>query len=266
MHNDDTPVTPPAPLAAGETWFKVKRYRAGLHLVTEPYVGNFLRANLWLVSGTHSSLLIDCGLGIVPLAPTIAALTGNMCPVVLSHGHLDHAGAAHEFSEVWGHQADEVRADRALSLLSADHAAGLGLSDVSVSSGDSDSTWLLSRIPAAGWDPRGYRQRAATLTRHLGEGDTIELGGTELRVLHLPGHTPGSIALYDEDREELFSGDVVYDDELLDTLPESDIIAYRRSLQRLRSLQVQRVFPGHDAPFDGVRLHEIIDRYLEQTA
>lgn len=265
MH-ENIPILPPPPLARDEAWFSVERYRDGLHLIREPYVDDFLRANLWLVSGTRSSVLIDCGLGIVPIASTVTLLTEAPCPVVLTHGHLDHAGAAHEFAEVWGHRADEVHVERRLSLLREAHAADLGLVNSALDSGDERDAWLLSRIPSIGWDPRGYRQRPAALTKHLAEGDRLELGGTTLRVLHLPGHTPGSIALYDADREELFSGDVVYDDELLDTLPESSVAAYRRSLGRLRSLPVRLVFPGHDAPFSGIRLREIIDHYLERTA
>jgi len=48
-------------------------------------------------------------------------------------------------------------------------------------------------------------------------------------VLHLPGHSPGCIALYDAKSQELFSGDIVYDGDLLDELPGSDIPTYSGS-------------------------------------
>lgn len=48
-------------------------------------------------------------------------------------------------------------------------------------------------------------------TRRLVDGDTIDLGNQSLTVLHLPGHTPGSIALHDQANRTLFTGDVVYD-------------------------------------------------------
>ncbi len=261
-HHGPSVALPPL-LDAAEHWFAIEQHRPDLKLITEPHVDEFLRANLWLVRGTDSSLLIDCGLGIVPIAPRIAELTGGPCPVVLTHGHLDHAGAAHEFSEVWGHEADETRSERRLSLRTADHAADLGLSQAGLSAG---GDWLVSRIPAENWDPRRYLQRPAPLTRRLVDGDCIDLGGIRLEVLHLPGHTPGSLALYDRRRGELFSGDVIYDDDLLDSLPESDITAYRRSLRRIRSLPIRRVLPGHGSPFDRLRLHEIIDAYLILTA
>jgi glyoxylase-like metal-dependent hydrolase (beta-lactamase superfamily II) len=83
-----------------------------------------------------------------------------------------------------------------------------------------------------------------------------------LRVLHLPGHTRGSIALLDEERRTLFSGDVIYDGRLLDELPESNRDAYRRSLQRLLVLDIDTVHPGHGNSFGGDRLRELVDNYL----
>lgn len=247
---------------ATEPWFDVTRVRPDLDVIVEPYVDEFLRANIWLIRGSRSSALIDCGLGVSPLAPLVTSLTSQACPVILTHGHLDHAGAAHEFPERWGHVSDEVRAERRLSLSTHTHAQDLGIdsSELGVA-GD----WLLTHLPNHEFDPRAYRQLPAPLTRHLDDGDWIDLGSCALEVLHLPGHTPGSIALYDAERAELYSGDVIYDDDLLDSLPESDIPAYRASLRRLRALPVTLVRPGHGPCFNGERLREIIDHYLAAT-
>ncbi|WP_449281619.1 MBL fold metallo-hydrolase [Leucobacter sp.] len=251
--------TPPLPPVTGiASWYRTEEERPGLIRITERFVDEFLQANLWLVRGEERAILVDCGLGIVPLLPLVRRLAGGDCPVVLSHGHLDHAGAAHEFAERWGHGADDPRTERRLSLLTAEHRGDLGLPKDGI---DGAGDWLLSGIPRPGYDPRAYRQRAAPLTRRLRDGERIDLGGTVLEVLHLPGHTPGSLALYDRDRGELYSGDVVYDDVLLDSLPESDPPAYERSLRRLRGIPVERVLPGHGATFGRTRLHEIIDAY-----
>ena len=52
------------------------------------------------------------------------------------------------------------------------------------------------------------------VTRRLSDGDMLDLGDRKFRVVHLPGHSPGSINLLDvgSDRS-LFSGDVVYESE-----------------------------------------------------
>lgn len=261
MHHVPEPTQLP-PTLEESPWFRIQEDRPGLNLITEPYVDEFLRANLWLIRGENQAVLLDSGLGIVPLRPLLLQLLGAECAVVLSHGHLDHAGAAHEFAERWGHPADEILDERRLSLLTAEHCAAMGLARSEL--GDAGD-WLLSRLPRPDYDPREYRQPPAPLTRRLTDGERIDLGGTVLEVLHLPGHTPGSLALYDRERQELYSGDVVYDDALLDSLPESDPAAYRSSLERLRALPIARVLPGHGPSFDASRLHEIIDDYLRSV-
>jgi glyoxylase-like metal-dependent hydrolase (beta-lactamase superfamily II) len=98
----------------------------------------------------------------------------------------------------------------------------------------------------------------------LEEGEIIDLGDRNFEVLHLPGHTPGSIGLYERASETLFSGDAIYDGPLVDMLPESDIVAYAKTLKRLRELPVRAVHGGHEPSFDGDRLIEIIDDYLNR--
>ena len=69
------------------------------------------------------------------------------------------------------------------------------------------------------------------------------------------------MGLFDDRDGTLFSGDVVYDDVLLDRLPGSDRRRYAHSLGRLRDLPVHLVRPGHDHSFDRERLHDLIDDY-----
>jgi glyoxylase-like metal-dependent hydrolase (beta-lactamase superfamily II) len=84
-------------------------------------------------------------------------------------------------------------------------------------------------------------------------------------VPHLPGQTPASIGLFDEAGGALFSGDVVYDDILIDDCVGSDVGKYRDSMQRLIDLDVTVVHPGHGDSFDGARLREIASAYLERV-
>ncbi|RBQ21715.1 hypothetical protein DP939_03160 [Spongiactinospora rosea] len=82
-------------------------------------------------------------------------------------------------------------------------------------------------------------------------------------MLHLPGRTPGGIALWDEESSVLFSGDAIYDAPLLDNLPGSDLAAYRATMLRLRDLPVRTVHPGHESSFGRDRMIKIIDACLD---
>jgi glyoxylase-like metal-dependent hydrolase (beta-lactamase superfamily II) len=85
-------------------------------------------------------------------------------------------------------------------------------------------------------------------------------------VLHLPGHSPGSIGLWDATSGVLFSGDAVYDGPLLDELSNSDIAAYVATMRRLRELPVRVVHAGHEPSFGRERLVELCDGYLRSRA
>ena len=56
----------------------------------------------------------------------------------------------------------------------------------------------------------------------------VDIGNRHFEVLHLPGHSPGSIGLWEEASGTLFSGDAVYDGPLLDELPTSNIAGLSR--------------------------------------
>jgi len=85
-------------------------------------------------------------------------------------------------------------------------------------------------------------------------------------VLHLPGHSPGGIALWEAAAGILFSGDTVYDGPLIDDAYHSHIDDYIRSMERLRTLPVRTVHGGHFASFGRARFIELIDGYLAAKA
>jgi len=121
---------------------------------------------------------------------------------------------------------------------------------------------MITAIPFAGYDLRGYRIRPAKVTRVVEEGDIIDLGDRHFEVLHLPGHSPGSIGLWEQSSGTLFSGDSIYDGPLLDEFPGSSIPDYVRTMQRLRDLPVRVVHGGHEPSFGRERFLTLIDAYL----
>lgn len=100
-------------------------------------------------------------------------------------------------------------------------------------------------------------------------GDVINLGDRQLTVLHMPGHSRGSICLHDRENKLLFTGDVVYDGAMIDWLPYSHVSDYISSCERLVGLvdseQVDQVLPGHYNTFGAKRLHRIATAYISRA-
>ena len=232
-----------------DRWFETRAVGDGVTLVFEPHVHPAVRCNIWHLRGRDRDLLLDSGLGVRSLRAEVALVAEREPLCVASHTHFDHVGGHHEFAERLVHpaEADILAApDRERSAVPGFMHAG-----------------IFSASPHAGFDPDAYAVRPAPATRLLGDGEVIDLGDRVLEVLHLPGHSPGSIALWEQATGLLFSGDSVYDGHLYDDVYHSDVNAYLRSMRRLRDLPVVTVHGGHHASFGRERFAAIIDAYVE---
>ena len=115
----------PSVLPVAGEWFSATEAGAGVTLLTEPFVDEFLRANLWLVAGRDRDLLIDTGNGIAPLLPAVRGSAGTRdkpLVAVVTHTHSDHMGGLHEFPERLVHRLEAeplARAADAACLVSA---------------------------------------------------------------------------------------------------------------------------------------------------
>ncbi|MER8804544.1 MBL fold metallo-hydrolase [Mesorhizobium sp. M0998] len=235
-----------------DSWFRKTIVDAKTTMLTEPFVHDFVRANIWHLRGRDVDLLVDTGMGICPLAPQIDTPSGKPLLAVATHIHLDHVGSLHEFPLRAGprHSAAQFDSmDEAVTYAYMFH----------------DLEGAVSKLPAPGWRAADYRIPPAPLARTLDEGDRIDLGDRQFRVLHLPGHSPDSIALFDEADGLFFAGDAIYDAMLIDDLPDSDRAVYRRTMQRLLDLPIRIGHGGHGPSFDGRRMREIATTYLSRT-
>jgi hydroxyacylglutathione hydrolase len=84
----------------------------------------------------------------------------------------------------------------------------------------------------------------------LHDGEIIVAGNHKLEVIHTPGHTPGSICLYDRKNKILFSGDTVFPDGSFGRtdLPGGESRDLIESLERLTTIKVDFILPGHMEP------------------
>jgi glyoxylase-like metal-dependent hydrolase (beta-lactamase superfamily II) len=247
-----------------EQWYVATALDPGITMIREPHVHPLLQANIWHIRGRDRDLVVDSGLGVAPLRPAFPDLFDRDPVVVLTHGHLDHMGGAHEFDECHAHPGEHVTHPSRGTLNAKLLAQILGLSETALT--EPLPEWLISALPEHRYDPAAYELKPARVARAVADGDRFDLGDRTLTVLHLPGHTPGSVALYDTQSAALFSGDVVYDlppgEELLDDLDGADIDDYVATMRRLATLDIEVVYPGHGDVFRASRLRHIVDDYI----
>jgi glyoxylase-like metal-dependent hydrolase (beta-lactamase superfamily II) len=254
-------LAPPLPVA--ERWFEHRQIDVDLTLLWEPHVAPLLRCNIWRLRGRDADLLVDSGLGLASLREAARELFAADVLAVATHAHSDHVGGLHEFEHRLVHAAEAETLRRGEDLFPVDEAAYSPEARAALDAiGYDISGGLLTAAPYRGFDARRHVLKGCEPTRRLEEGDMVDLGDRAFEVLHLPGHSPGSIGLWEARRGLLFSGDAVYDGPLLDQLPGSNVAAYARTMRRLLELPVDVVHAGHDPSFGRERLRELARGYL----
>jgi glyoxylase-like metal-dependent hydrolase (beta-lactamase superfamily II) len=239
-------------LHLADRWFEWRTIDDGVVAIDEPHIRPFYRCNIWLVRGRNRDMLVDSGLGAVSLRDAIADLLERPVLAVATHTHFDHIGAHHEFAERAVHPAEaDILARPTLGNTYLGKYAGHD---------------MLTALPARAFDLRHHAIAAAPPTRLIDDGDVIDLGDRTFEVIHLPGHSPGSIGLWEKKTGVLFSGDAIYYGPLVDGGDEAERRDYARSMERLRDLPVRVVHGGHFPSFGRERLVELAEAYLAGTA
>jgi len=216
-------------------------------------------SNVYLLTSDSGLTLIDTGLaaGVGAILTQLEAggrKTSDLRTIVLTHAHGDHAGGlpalvARSGAQVWAYR-DEVPYVEGTQSLPA-------------------SFWLMRLM---GWLSARSASKKPVLkvSRALVDGERLDtLGG--LQVIHVPGHTPGSLCLYQPEQKLLFCGDVLAPKRRggairLDYAPAIycvDPAQARQTVRRLEGLPVEVLCPGHGQPV----LHgagEMIRQLLER--
>jgi glyoxylase-like metal-dependent hydrolase (beta-lactamase superfamily II) len=169
---------------------------------------------------SHEAIVIDPGDDVSRILEVLARHALKVKAIVITHAHIDHIGAAAELK----------RATQAPVYMNP-HDAGLQAMM------KTQASWL--GVPAP---------EKVTIDRPLDDGDTLELGPAEFRVLHTPGHTPGSISLYIPSERKVVVGDALFAGSIGRTdLPGGDGPLLLRSIrEKLLPLPDETtVVPGH---------------------
>jgi glyoxylase-like metal-dependent hydrolase (beta-lactamase superfamily II) len=214
----------------------------GIHRVGDDIV------NVYLIEESGQVTIVDAGMpSYYNLLPAALAEMGrsltDVRAIVLTHGHSDHIGFA-----------ERARREQSWPVSVHELDAALARGEVPNPAKGSGTSTRLGPILGFAWF--GLRH-GALRQLHLGEvstfgdGATLDVPGSP-RVIHLPGHTPGSAALVLADRSTVLIGDALATYAVTNGERGPQIAPYTAdreralaSLSRLEGLDAQHVLPGH---------------------
>ena len=187
-------------------------------------------SNIYVILGEKPTI-VDCGTGLYN-DQVVKKITDITAPkkieqIILTHEHFDHCGGVRKLHELTNSNAQVF--------------AHVDASE-KIEKGDSQFARMLGgAMPKMGVDVK------------LKEGESVKIGDEEFTVLHTPGHTPGSMCLYDKKSKSLISGDTIfpfgsfgrYD------FPEGDGNLLKKSIERLSKLDIVNLYPGHESIVEG---------------
>ena len=190
-------------------------------------------AFIYILAHKRRCLLIDSGYDDTPDRVVYPYLREHglrqLLRVVITHGHGDHYEGCRAIKEISNAKIAVHREDAGLIRFGSDFV-------------------LMSELEKA--YPNRFHPPANTwpcpeADEFLEEGQRPNFGDFDLEVLHIPGHSRGSICLYDRERKILFSGDAATGDRLHFY---GHPVIVEQSIRRLLSLPIDNMFLGHAYP------------------
>lgn len=208
-------------------WFTIEQIDRNTYIISE--YRHWEETHSYLLNGEKYSLLIDTGLGIENIQEQVVKLTDKPVIAAATHIHWDHIGGHKYFPNFYA-QEEEI------NWLNGEFPLTMEQIKDSVAK-DCD-------LPE-GFDVDNYEFFQGTPTKVLKDKDIIDIGERKIQVLHTPGHSPGHMCFYEENRGYLFTGDLVYIGTLFAYYPSTDPVAYLASIKKIAALPVKKVFPAH---------------------
>lgn len=202
-----------------DDWFTVEEIDNNTFIISEPRY--FLQNNSYLIIGDSSALLFDTGSGKKDISPVVNLLTTLPLMVLPSHAHSDHLGSILRFDQIV-------------------------LADLSVNRKNTrGNTFKPSLVMYCDYS----RRPRIPVYKWLHPDEMIDLGNRFLKIIPVPGHSFDSIALLDEQNKMLFTGDFIYEGNLIATLGGS-VTHYLSSTRTLiaQTKGDEILFPAHYTP------------------
>lgn len=196
--------------------------------------------NCYLIETKAGYILIDTGCSKNRIEPErelerAGCKPGHLKLIVLTHGDFDHAGNAAYLREKFGakiamHRDDSGMVERGNMFWNRRRGNFL--------------LGMIARILCGFGRPERFKPDL-----YVDEGYDLSDYGFDAKVLHIPGHSKGSIGILTADGD-LFCGDLFENEDkpCLNSIID-DLTAANASVEKLKSLQIRTVYPGHGKPF-----------------
>lgn len=216
-------------------WFEIISLPNDVYALWEP--GHVEKVNSYLIIGRDKDVLYDTGMGISSIGQAINELRAGLgrqdhpLMVINSHNHLDHNGGNNDFDEAW-----IIKDEWAIQKLTA-----------GLSKGFTEYWAELTSHPGIevpeDFDPETFTIPPFPLERilYLADGDIVDLGDRQFRVIHTTSHSPDGLALYDEANQLFFGGDTFGGGFYL----TRDINLLMQDLNRISSMQIRWHYASH---------------------
>ena len=176
------------PLTQSNGWYTSKQIGIKTWVINEPGIND----NMYLLEGRDSSLLIDTGFGLGNLRDFVKSLTPKPLIVVNTHFHPDHTGGNYQFSKVHIGANDLILAKPFLNAQVTKSIANTVLRGVQIA----DSLKFS--------DTLGVN---TTVLVPINDNYVFKLGKRTIKIITVPGHSPGSLFMLDKKNKFLFTGD-----------------------------------------------------------
>jgi len=190
-------------------------------------------SNIFIVKGEEKVLIVDTAYGLTDLKSVVRDLCGEMPIVVInSHGHGDHNSGNNQFDCVHVGRFDEPNSHKEYDQAGKDRMVA----------------FMGSKLEGYPFDADAWNPGPAPHIEPVADGDVIDIGGMRFTVIETPGHSMGSIALYEADKRWMFTGDTALTWEVWGQLATSVALRYyAQSLEHLATYvdKIDYVFPAH---------------------
>lgn len=228
----------------------IEKVMPGIYRVPVPLLDNPLQAtNAYIIKGRERHLVVDTGMdrpecedALLGAFAELGMEPGQM-DFFITHIHVDHLDLVFKLAS----PVSRIFFSRPDGETLRDHDSWDSSVDLAARNGFPRSE--LQKLV------QGFRNTVFSYSRDVeftfvGEGDKINVGDYEFTFLETPGHTPGCMCLYEREEKILFSGDHILDEitpniSLLMEREINPLLSYLESLEKIFTLDLERIFPGH---------------------